>query len=57
MGLLEAMMWAFGGGKVAGRGVKGGFFEFFLQDFDTFLSRFFLETTVCGNCILLIFKY
>ena len=57
MGLLEAMMWAFGGGKVAGRGVKGGFFEVFLQDFDTFLSRFFLETTVCESCILLIFKY
>ena len=41
MGLLEAMMWAFGGGKVAGRGVKGGFFEVFLQDFDAFCHVFF----------------
>ena len=65
------MKWAFGGEKVAKRGVKGGFFEVFLwdfdtfcydfdaffHDFDTFLSRFCREMTVCENCILLIFKY
>jgi len=41
MGLLEAMMWAFGGGKVAKRGVKEGFFEVFFLDYDAFCHVFF----------------
>lgn len=41
MGLLEAMMWAFGGGKVSKCGVKWCFFEVFFQDFDAFCHVFF----------------